>query len=598
MGKTKKKISSSASLSSSLPSVTILTPTTFDRQDVLHLLSRCIENQSYTNISEWILIDGSRGDKFIDRSFIKCSKCPIRWIEPNGLTIGMLRQSLKDSFSTDIAVCFDDDDYYPPTRVSHAVERLIKTRKQIAGCTSHLVFDLDLGQAFKFRGFNENHATHNTMAFTSLYARTHDYNLEATKAEERNFTNDFSEPMAQLDYIHTVLHMFHSNNTFHKREMSMHALLEDGEKNNLRIWRSKTIASYATIQNYTKLLSPDISSDVPDIVYYLGGWSVYKWEPTTKSLGGSEQAVVELCKEWVARGRTVHVYGDFSPDIIDGIVYKDWRSFNFGMSYKNIILWRHYGAIPFYKVPRLKTQKLLLDLHDNLLPRHPNKEIINLDQLDHIVVKSYFHAVLLRLKKANIIPNGVRTEYFNIDKIQQKDNYRCIYASDYERGLIYMLRWAWPVVIKLVPNATLDVYYGMKLNKKEFQEEIEPLLKQPGVTDHGRCSVETVSNAKIQSSFHLYFSKTNSETDCISIKESAAVGCIPIISSVGVFAERNGLHMKGDPSTKDAQENMAKVVAYLMKNPDTLEIQRKHLSSFKTQDWKLTAEMWSRDVLI
>ena len=93
-------------------------------------------------------------------------------------------------------------------------------------------------------------------------------------------------------------------------------------------------------------------------------------------------------------------------------------------------------------------------------------------------------------------------------------------------------------------------------------------------------------------------SKTNSETDCISIKESAAVGCIPIISSVGVFAERNGLHMKGDPSTKDAQENMAKVVAYLMKNPDTLEIQRKHLSSFKTQDWKLTAEMWSRDVLI
>ena len=141
MGKTKKKVSSPSS--SPLPSVTILTPTTSDRQNVIHLLSKCIESQTYANITEWILIDGSHNEKFVDRSFVKCSKCPIRWIEPNGLTIGMLRQRLKDSFTTDIAVCFDDDDYYPPTRVSHAVERLIKTRKQIAGCTSHLVFDLD-----------------------------------------------------------------------------------------------------------------------------------------------------------------------------------------------------------------------------------------------------------------------------------------------------------------------------------------------------------------------------------------------------------------------------------------------------------------------
>ena len=242
------------------------------------------------------------------------------------------------------------------------------------------------------------------MAFTSIYAKTHDYDLEATKSEERKFTNDFSEPMAQLDYMHAVLHMFHSTNTYNKREMSMHALLDQRDKNNLSIWRSKTIASDATIQNYTNLLSPDISSDVPDIVYYIGGWSSYKWEPTTKSLGGSEQAVVELCKEWVAKGFTVHVYGDFSPDIIDGVVYKDWRSFNFGMSYKNIILWRHFGTVPFNKVPRLKTQKLILDLHDNSLPYDMNKETVSMEQFDHVVVKSYFHAVLLGLKKANIIP--------------------------------------------------------------------------------------------------------------------------------------------------------------------------------------------------
>lgn len=596
MGKTKKKVSSPASSPS--PSVTILTPTTSHRQNVIHLLSKCIESQTYANITEWILIDGSHNEKFVDRSFVKCSKCPIRWIEPNGLTIGMLRQRLKDSFTTDIAVCFDDDDYYPPTRVSHAVERLIKTRKQIAGCTSHLVFDLDLGQAFRFRGFNENHATHNTMAFTSIYARTHNYDLEATKSEEKSFTNDFSESMAQLDYMHAVLHMFHSDNTFNKRELTMHALLDEIDKNNLIIWRSKTIASDATIQSYTKLLAPDIPSDVPDIVYYLGGWNVYKWEPTTKSLGGSEQAVVELCKEWVARGLTVHVYGEFDPIIVDGVVYKNWRNFNFAMSYKNLILWRHFGSIPLYKVPRLKSQNLILDLHDSFIPAHKNKELISIEQFNHIAVKSYFHAVILRLKKADIIPNGIRTQYFNIDKNHQRDNYSCIYASDYQRGLIYILRWAWPILIKLVPNATLNVYYGMSRNSKEFQEEIGPLLKQPGVTDHGRCSVETVSNAKMKCSFHLYFSKTSSETDCISIKESAAAGCIPVISSFGVFAERDGIHLKGDPSTKDAQEDMAKLVAHLMKNPRILETQRKHLATLKIQDWTRTAEMWTEKVLL
>tara|TARA_Y100000741_G_scaffold365215_1_gene360749 strand:- start:4919 stop:6691 length:1773 start_codon:yes stop_codon:yes gene_type:complete len=590
MGKNKKKVISR--------SVTILTPTTSDRQNVLCLLSKCIESQTYTNITEWLLIDGSRDGKFVDRSFVTCSKCPIRWIEPNGLTIAMLRQRLKDSFTTDIAVCFDDDDYYPPTRVSHAVERLVKTNKQIAGCTSHLVFDLDLGQAFRFSGFNSNHATHNSMAFTYKYAQTHNYDLQLTKAEEKRFTNEYSEPMAQLDYIHTVLHMFHSINTFNKRQMSLDALREI-PTSNLRTWRSKTIASDATIQSYTRLLSPDISSDVPDIVYYLGTNNSYIWEPTTKSLGGSEQAVVELSKEWVASGYTVHVYGQFDSDIIvDGVLYKNSKSFNFGMQYKNLILWRALGCLPLCNVPRLRCRRLILDLHDNYVPRMNKEEPISLEKFDHIAVKSYFHGAALGLKKAVIVPNGIRRQHFNIDKIQQRDNYRCIYASDYCRGLKYILIWAWPLLKKLVPNATLDVYYGMNLHSKEFKEEMEPLLKQPGVTDHGRCSIDIISDAKFQSSFHLYFSKTYQETDCISIKESFAAGCIPILSSFGVFPERNGLHLKGDPSTKEAQENMARLVASLMSKPDVLENQRKHIASFEIQDWKLTSELWTKHILL
>lgn len=592
MGKNKKK-----NQTSPLPSVTILTPTTADRQNVLPLLSKCIDSQDYNNVTEWLIIDGSKNGKFVDRSSISCLKCPIRWVEPNGHTIAMLRQKLKDSFESEIAVCFDDDDYYPPTRISHAVERLIKTRKQVAGCTCHLVFDLDLGQAFSFKGFHENHATHNTMAFTRMYAKTHNYDLTLTYAEEKNFLNDYSEPMAQLDYMHAVVHMFHSNNTFNKREMTFAALMEENLAN-MRIWRGKSIVSADTIKSYTEILSPDISSDVPDIVYFLGINNPYIWEPTTKSLGGSEQAVVELCKEWVAIGYTVHVYGQFESDIfVDGVLYKNWKSFNLGMTYKNLILWRGYGCIPLCKVPRLRYRRLIFDIHDTNIP-HINKELISLEQFDRVAVKSYFHGAALGLKNAIVIPNGIRSQYFNIDKSYDRDNYRCIYASSYDRGLKYILIWAWPLLKKLVPKATLDVYYGMGLQSKEFKEEMEPLLKQPGVTDHGRCSVDIIRDAKSKSGFHLYFSKTFAETDCISIKESFASGCIPVLSTYGVFRERNGIHVKGDPSTKEAQENMAKVVACLMQNQDVLEAERKNIASIEIQDWEKTAKMWKENILI
>ena len=97
------------------------------------------------------------------------------------------------------------------------------------------------------------------MAFTRMYAKMHNYNLTLTCAEEKGFTNNFSEPMAQLDCMHVVLHMFHSNNTFNKLEMSFNTLLEQNFTN-MCLWRSKPIVSADTIQSYTEILSPDILS--------------------------------------------------------------------------------------------------------------------------------------------------------------------------------------------------------------------------------------------------------------------------------------------------------------------------------------------------
>jgi glycosyltransferase involved in cell wall biosynthesis len=65
-----------------------------------------------------------------------------------------------------------------------------------------------------------------------------------------------------------------------------------------------------------------------------------------------------------------------------------------------------------------------------------------------------------------------------------------------------------------------------------------------GVIDHGRQNTDFIVREKYLSSFQLYISNTNSEIDCISIRESLVTGCIPLISDFGVFKEREGIHFE------------------------------------------------------
>ena len=584
-------------LSRSLPSVSILTPTTANRANVLPLLAKCIERQKYENIVEWLLVDGTRGGNSIDRECLKgFSKCTIRWIElpyDTEPTIGALRQTLNETFVGDIAVCCDDDDYYPPTRVSHAVDKLTKSTAQIAGCTDHLLFDLDMQQAFQFYGFGPRHSTHNSMAYTKTYARGHKYDVTRTFAEESSFTNEFKEPMVQLEYLHAVMHIIHRGNTFDKREHCMRALT--GQDQTVRVWRSKANMPSDAIAEYTTQLSPDTSAPTPDVVYYLGGWNPYKWKPGDKSLGGSEQAVMQLSTTWVNRGLTVTVYGEFDEQKLHGVSFKNWRSFSFANTYNNLILWRMYGASPIHRVPRLRAKRLIFDVHDNHFSGFESVSEVK-SRFDVVALKSNFHKTCLTIDdNVTVIPNGVRTDMFR-PVSEPRDLKRCVWASDYSRGLGAILVYAWPLIRKHEPNATLNVYYGMEGHPEEFQREMKALLSQPGVTDHGRRPQTEVAFEKQRSTFHLYFSTTSAEIDCISIRESAVSGCIPLLSKYNVFGERAGLHIEGDPNTSKGMQHFAACVVSLMHEPNKVKSLQEQLTRLQAQTWSITAERWINDV--
>jgi len=145
----------------------------------------------------------------------------VRYIySPEKQTIGTKRNRLNSEARGDIIVAMDDDDYYPPERVSSVVKAFKqKPSYQLAGASEVFMYYSDIKAVYKLGPYNANHATNGTMAWKKSYANTHAYDETVTHAEEKSFLEDYVHPMIQLNPKHVMLVMSHSDNTFDKRKM-------------------------------------------------------------------------------------------------------------------------------------------------------------------------------------------------------------------------------------------------------------------------------------------------------------------------------------------------------------------------------------------
>ena len=125
--------------------VSIVTISQLKRFECLKILEELIKNQTYTDIIEWVIMEGSPNyaSAEMNRNNIKTLTYPnIVYLEyQENKKLGELRNIANKACKGYITVCMDDDDYYPPTRVSHAVEKLVSSKAMIAGCSGLYVFD-------------------------------------------------------------------------------------------------------------------------------------------------------------------------------------------------------------------------------------------------------------------------------------------------------------------------------------------------------------------------------------------------------------------------------------------------------------------------
>jgi glycosyltransferase involved in cell wall biosynthesis len=168
---------------------------------------------------EWLIFDDGT-DKVADL-FEKSGLKNIRYFsEDTKLNIGAKRNKLNAMAQGEIVVCMDDDDYYPPERVSHVVCRLqANPNYEICGSSEIYMFYSDIKKIYKIGPYTANHATNGTMGYRRRFFDTHKYDETVTHAEETSFLNRYTVPLHQLDPFKVMLVMSHSDNTFDKRKL-------------------------------------------------------------------------------------------------------------------------------------------------------------------------------------------------------------------------------------------------------------------------------------------------------------------------------------------------------------------------------------------
>jgi len=197
-----------------LPFVSICTPT-FNRRPFIPYMIKCFENQDYPKDRiEWIILDDGT-DKIGD---LVAHIPEVNYVSyERKMVVGEKRNILNSKTKGDIIIYMDDDDYYPPNRISHAVETLLRNPKAMcAGSSVVFIYFKSLDMIYQFGPYGPRHSTAATFAFRRILLKTQKYDDNAAISEERDFLSNYTIPFVQLDPFKSILVFAHDHNSVNK----------------------------------------------------------------------------------------------------------------------------------------------------------------------------------------------------------------------------------------------------------------------------------------------------------------------------------------------------------------------------------------------
>ena len=354
------------------------------------------------------------------------------------------------------------------------------------------------------------------------------------------------------------------------------------------IAQSQTVASIRS-----SLLKPTVWPE-NSIVYYCGqGFEPWSPKSLDKGIGGSEEAVIYVAREWAKLGKKVTVYGYPSTDegLYDGVEYLNYYRFNPKDTFDTLIIWRN----PYILRSAFDAKQVLLDLHDV-----PEKEIYEEDlHVDRIMVKSEYHKSLLPdkvYKKTTILSNGIDGQLLS----SIEGNNTCtnvFYGSSYDRGLLGLLM-SWPEVLKAIPEAQLHICYGWNLYAELYRDNpvmlawkdrMEKLMLQKGIVHHGRVGKNELY-AIAKSCGVWAYPATFEEIDCITGRYTQALGLYPVVYNYAALKTtvQSGVRLDIDPFNKESITLYTHELIKALKHPQSTS-GNNYIIEY---DWSKIAKRW------
>jgi hypothetical protein len=199
------------------PFVSLCTPT-YNRRPFIATMIQCFMHQTYPkDRMEWIIVDDGTdkiGDLVKDIPQVKYFSYDTK------MPLGKKRNLMHDKTKGNIIVYLDDDDYYPPERVAHAVDMLRANPEALcAGSSEIYVYFNHIKKMYQFGPYGPKHATAGTFAFKRELMLQQRYDDTAELAEESYFLKNYTIPLVQLDPRKTILVFSHAHNTFDKKKL-------------------------------------------------------------------------------------------------------------------------------------------------------------------------------------------------------------------------------------------------------------------------------------------------------------------------------------------------------------------------------------------
>ena len=347
-----------------------------------------------------------------------------------------------------------------------------------------------------------------------------------------------------------------------------------------------------------------------------------KWSPDNlkQGIGGSEEAVIHISRQLTNLGWDVTVYGDpEKPQDYDGVHYRGWYEFNPSDAFNILIGWRNIG---FFE-SKWNAKKAYLWLHDVQNPVEYTKQRV--DNLDKIFVLSEAHKATvlndynkewLTDDKFLLTGNGIDVDEIEaiekemIGKGEYKDGKRIIWTSSYDRGLEHLLNM-WSDVIKEVPDAKLDIFYGWNLfdkvnwnnpERQAWKAKVNQLMKQKGITHYGRVGQDEILRNTFKAGLWAYPTHFY-EISCITAMKSQAMGAIPVVTNYAALKETVQHGVRIDVEDGDiyddeiANEYKKQLVKMLKAGKTLLDDVREPMVKWARErfSWAAVAKQWSEE---